>query len=42
MDAAELSEGAWVTVDAGPFIDLMENHPTSNDISTDVGTHSPI
>ena len=28
MDASELPEGAWVTVDTAPIIYLMEDHPT--------------
>lgn len=28
MEASELPEGAWVTVDTAPIIYLMEDHPT--------------
>ncbi|WP_440995039.1 type II toxin-antitoxin system VapC family toxin [Arhodomonas sp. SL1] len=28
MEASELPEGAWVTIDTAPIIYLMEDHPT--------------
>lgn len=28
MEASELADGAWVTVDTAPIIYLMEDHPT--------------
>lgn len=28
METSQLADGAWVTVDTAPIIDLMEDHPT--------------